>query len=278
VRALAGRRIVITRAPQQSEQLNRRLTAMGANVVSMPMVRFVDPVDAVPFDAAIETLAAFDWVLFTSANSVHFFVSRCRALGRWPIPPGLHVAAVGPATQSSLEAAGLHVEFVPRRFSGADLAAELAPKLAGKRVLLPRGDRASPELPDHLRNAGAVVTDVVAYRTVEPDSLNAKPLDPKALNMIRAGESDAVVFFSPSAFHNFARVLGRDALSGLAEKLTLAAVGPVTAAAIRDSGLQVAVEAAEATSESLISALDDYFARRLATRPVSDRFFDKGSE
>ena len=39
-RPLAGRCIVITRAPEQAEELTRRLEDAGARVLLLPMVRF----------------------------------------------------------------------------------------------------------------------------------------------------------------------------------------------------------------------------------------------
>ena len=119
---------------------------------------------------------------------------------------------------------------------------------------MPRSDQAGDELPELLREAGASVTDVVAYSNVQPDQL-AGP----AFDALLRGEADAVTFFSPSAFRHFASLFGRDALRRLAARVALAAVGPVTAEAIRQAGFSVAVQAPQATSGSLAAALERYF-------------------
>ena len=142
--------------------------------------------------------------MLTSANAVQFFLARCRKLDRWPRGGKPRIAAVGPATRAALEAAGLRAAFMPQAFNGAALAAELAPHLPGQRVLLPRSDRAAAELPAALRGAGADVTEVVAYRTAAPESLDAL-----AGGMICHGEVDAVIFFSPSAVEQFAASGGK---------------------------------------------------------------------
>ena len=229
---LAGRRIVVTRAPEQSKELLDRLRDAGAEAASLPMVRFLDPQDTAPLDRTILALDEFDWLLLTSANAVRFFLARClRTSDRWPRPDEPKIAAVGPTLARSLETANLRAAFVPQAFSGAALAAELAPHLPGMRVLLPRSDRAAPELPAALREAGAIVTEVVAYLTARPESLDGVLLD-----RICHGGADAVIFFSPSAVEQFAQAMGRSApgetLAELGAHVALAAVGPVTAKAM----------------------------------------------
>jgi uroporphyrinogen-III synthase len=260
-RPLAGRRIVITRAPEQAAELSQRLQELGAEVMFLPMVRFVDPEATGDLDRAIDLLAEFEWLIFTSANAVRFFLKRCRALGCWPFGARPRIAVVGGATRVAVEAEELAVSLVPQEFAGAALAAAMAPKVSGARVLLPRSDRAGDELPGLLRAAGAKVTEVVAYRTVTPETL-----DDAARTALLRGDADAITFFSPSAFHHFAHALGDDGLRAVSSLTAYAAVGPVTAEAIRGAGLTVAIEAVEATPDSLAEALGQYFALRPAAK------------
>ena len=139
-------------------------------------------------------------------------------------------------------------------FAAQALAVEIAAEVAGRRILMPRSDQAGDELPVLLREAGAMVTDVVAYCNVQPDEL-AGPV----FEALLRGEADAVTFFSPSAFRHFAGLFGREPLRRLCSRVALAAVGPVTAEAIRQAGLPVAVEAPQATTGSLAAALEEYF-------------------
>jgi uroporphyrinogen-III synthase len=254
-RTLDGRRIVVTRAAAQSKELCERLEELGAEVISLPLVRFLAPENTAGLDRAIRLLEKFDWLVFTSANAVTFFLTRCRALQCWPSGAGGKIAAVGSATRLSLEKEGLRATLVPAEFSGAGLAAELAGAIAGKSVLLPRSDRAGEELPALLRKAGANVTDVVAYITAGPDASDGVVLD-----AVCRGQADVVTFFSPSAFREFQKVVGPDALAKWDSRVVFAAVGPVTAEAIRSAGLPVAIEADEATTASLVAALERHFS------------------
>jgi uroporphyrinogen III methyltransferase/synthase len=252
---LAGRRIVVTRSPEQAAALAEKLEALGAEVLLLPMVRFTEPSagETAALDTAIRGLAEFDWLLFTSANAVRFFLARCRALGCWP-QQALRMAVVGPATQDALEAEGLHAAIAPREFRAQALAAEIAPEVAGRRILMPRSDQAGDELPGLLREAGAIVTDVVAYANAQPEVLSGP-----AFEALLRGDADAITFFSPSAFRHFATLLGSGALRRLSARVALAAVGPVTAEVIRQAGLPVAVQAPQATTGSLVAALERHF-------------------
>jgi uroporphyrinogen III methyltransferase / synthase len=254
-RTLAGRRIVVTRALEQSKELCERLEELGAEVLLLPMVRFLEPDNTLDLDHAIRSLDKFDWLIFTSANAVTFSLHRCRALGLWPSSERAKIAVVGSATRLALEKEGLRASLVPAEFSGAGLAAELSSEIAGKTVLLPRSDRASGELPSLLREAGANVTEVVAYRTAGP-----KALDTTVIGAILSGQVDAITFFSPSAFREFQNLTGDETLRRLAPQVTFVAVGPVTAEAIRGSGLPVVIEADQATTASLVATLERHFS------------------
>jgi uroporphyrinogen-III synthase len=259
-KTLAGRRIIVTRAPEQSADLARKLEELGAEVLLLPMVRFTQPPQTSELDQSIRALHEFDWLVFTSGNAVRFFLARCRELERWP-QPSLRIAVVGPATQDALETEGLRPAIAPREFRGAALAAEIEAEVAGRRILLPRSDQAADELPRLLRAAGALVTDVVAYSTAPPDSAGGPVLE-----ALRRGQADALTFFSPSAFRHFADSFGREALLRLSSRVALAAVGPVTAAAMREAGLPVAVEASQATAAALVAALERHFQLPAAGR------------
>ncbi len=254
---LAGKRVVITRAASQSSELFEKLTKRGAIPISLPLVSFAAPEDYAPLDAALLEWEQFDWVLFTSANAVHAVVARRGDLGRNLNPAGKvpRVAAVGPATQEEAERAGLSVAYLARTHLGVALAEELGERLRAQRVFLPRSDRANPDLPAALQLLGAKVTEVIAYRTLPPSDT-----DQSRVKQAVRGQANAVLFFSPTAVHNFAELAGREELGLLQSNLALVAIGPVTAGALRESGVQRMVVAADTTAAAVVDALEDYFA------------------
>jgi uroporphyrinogen-III synthase len=253
---LDGKCVVITRAVEQSRELKARLEKLGAKVLVLPAVSFSEPADTAELDRAIGSLETYDWLLFTSANAARFFASRCRKLGRRPDGGDRpRCAAVGTATANAAAGEGFAIVYVAREFLGVALARELATELAGKRVLLPRSERAGRDLPDELRSAGAEVTEIVAYYTG-----GVGAVEPGVIEAMREARVDVVSFFSPSAVENLHSELGAEVLSRLGARAALAAVGPVTAAALRKAGLPVAIEASEVTVESMTAAIVKHFS------------------
>jgi uroporphyrinogen-III synthase len=256
--ALAGKRIVVTRAVQQSSELFERLTALGAIAFALPLVSFAPPEDFTALDAALRQLQFFDWIIFTSANAVQAVASRTETL-RVPIKNAAksQVAAVGPATHDAAEQAGFSVTYTAKTHLGTALARELGERLRNKFVFLPRSDRANPDLPAALRELGATLTEVVAYRTLPPTDT-----DKNAVAATISQQSQAVIFFSPSAVHNLIDLLGPGSLSAIQNRVALAAVGPVTAAALREVGVDRIVIAADTTSAAVVEALQSHFAQQ----------------
>jgi uroporphyrinogen-III synthase/uroporphyrinogen III methyltransferase/synthase len=253
--ALSGKLIVVTRAPEQAGELARLLEAHGAEVLLCPLVAFGPPPETAALDSALRRLGEFDWLVFSSQNAVRFFEERRRELEVALVWGRPRVAAVGPATAQAAREFGYCVEHVAGQATGMALAAELNAKIAGKSVLLPRSDRARPDLPEALRAAGAEVIDVVTYLTIP-----AGQGEEEALARIRAGEVDAIILASPSAFERLAEQLGGAALEALTARVALAAIGPVTAAAIRQAGLPVAVVPRNPSAASFVEALAAHFA------------------
>jgi uroporphyrinogen-III synthase len=253
---LAGKRIVVTRAVEQSNSLCAGLRARGAVVTALPMVEFAPAQDSAPLDAALRDLSKFDWMLLTSQNAVRYIAERSREMGI-DLPAAarsLQVGVVGPATAESAEKAGWRVAHVAATHQGVALVEELAGQLRGTRVFLPRSDRANPALPEALTRIGARVTEVIAYRT-----LAASALEDESRRRIEAGEVDAILFFSPSAVHHLAELVGAERLATLQDRIIFAAIGPVTTAALRASGVERVLIAPDTSVSAILDSLADHW-------------------
>ena len=246
---LSGRRIVVTRAEEQSGSLVGGLRRRGATPLLVPSIRFVPPDDAAPLADAARTIDEADWVVFTSATGVAY---GWGAIGEaWPsgLPAGVRVAAVGSGTADALRAAGAPVDFVPREAIGDVLIEEL-PVEAGARVVLLRSHIGREAIATGLADRGADVRDVTAYRTLTE-------ADPEAAAAALDPPPDAVTFTSPSTVRGFLAALANP--SAL-EDVPLVAIGPVTAEALDPSGLRAAAVADPHTVAGLLDALDRLFA------------------
>lgn len=248
--ALAGRVVVVTRPREQARGLCDALEGRGARTVLFPTIAPRPLADPGRVDAVVGGLAAYAWIVFTSANAVRFFGERLDAAGA-ALPPGVRVAAVGPATARALAGRGLPVHAVPEEFRGGRVAEALG-AVAGRHVLLPRADLGREETVEALRARGAVVHDLTVYHTAP-----AAP-DPEGRRALDAGV-DAVTFTSPSAARNFATLLGDRAIP-LLHGTVVACIGPSTADAVRALGVAVQVQPDVYTVPSLVAALEAHFA------------------
>jgi uroporphyrinogen III methyltransferase/synthase len=263
-RPLWGVRVLNTRPGDQAAELSRRLAALGAEPVELPTTQIVPVADPGPLDRAIQHLLAgdephtrYDWIIFTSATAVTFFMNRLFELGHDArLLAGVRLGVVGQATADALRPYGLAADFLPSRQTGRDMAAEIG-DVAGRRVLLPRSDMALPDSADILARRGAHVEPVVAYRVcpAEPDA--------PALAALLDGSIHVVTFFSPSALTGLAGMLGEQPLAQVLAGPAVACIGPTTAAAARQLGVRVDVVTQHASLDGLVDALVDWHARQI---------------
>jgi uroporphyrinogen-III synthase len=259
---LAGKRIVVTRAPEQAGELIRELERMGAEVLMLPTVTFAPPDDWQQLDEQLRQLDGFDALLFLSKNAVRYIFQRCRDLGIKCEALHSHsrfIAAVGPATALAAANEGLQVDYVAKNFTGEALVEELRDSLRGRRVLVPRSSRGDDRLPRALREAGAQVIEVVAYRTAAP-----KELDAGIMDRVRRAEVDAIVFASPSAYRNLRDLFGAKQIAELSSQVDFATIGPTTARALREGGTRVAIEANESSAAGLADAIAKHYQRQIS--------------
>lgn len=252
---LAGKRIINTRATHQAAELDTLLRAEGAIPVPFPCIAIEPVADPGPLDAALSAAirGGYDWVLFTSVNTVRAVTARLNTVG-WVSAP-CRLAAVGRATGAAVEQAlGRTVDVVPEQQDAAGLAAAL-PISGGESVLIPGSSQARPELAEALHARGAIVTVVTAYHTV--------PATPRTDLRLLLGTVDAIVFASPSAVTGFANQLtaadlNPEALTGL----IVACIGPTTLAAAEAARIPNPLMAAEPSLNGILGLLESVFALR----------------
>jgi uroporphyrinogen-III synthase len=263
--ALSGKRIVVTRAAEQSQALLAALRERGAQPILLPMVAFAPPDDLVALDDFLRHLREYHWVFFTSQNAVRALQERSEHLkvSLRDAVATAQIAAVGPATAEAARAAGLAITYVAKEHNGVALAQELQSEVRGKRVLLPRSDRANHDLVETLQRLGAHVTEIVAYKTLRPASDDAHNLE----NILQ-DVPDAVVFFSPSAVHHLRELLGPQSFQNLAEKSAFAAIGTVTERRLREAGVQRLIVAHDTSVSSILETLENFFANSRHNLPA----------
>jgi uroporphyrinogen III methyltransferase/synthase len=261
-RPLFGKRVLVTRTRQQAGVLAERLRARGAEAIELPAIEIV-PADVAPITASISRMAAghYDWAIFTSANGVreyfrHLETMRldARAFGT------ARVAAIGSETERALQAFGIRADVVPERFVAESLVDALAVvPMSGTRVLLARAAGARDVLPAALRERGADVDDVPLYQSQRPAHVAEE-----ALVHLSSGEIDVATFTSSSTVKGCLALV--DGQTDLLSDVVVACIGPITAKAARDAGLNVAVVSETHTVAGLVDALEEHFRESVTPR------------
>ena len=259
-RPLFGRRVLVTRQRDQAQELVDHLEAAGAEAIVAPMIQIAPPDDLAPLDDACAHVAEFDWIVFASPNAVEAFLDRLlvgardlRALGT------VKICVVGQATAERLATYGLKADLVPAEYRAEAVVPALSgvAPIAGLTVLLPRADIGREVVADDLRKHGAVVTDVVAYRT-----LTAEPreTDPDIYRMLLDRQIDVVTFASPSAVRSFVRLLGDEPAADLLRTTVVACLGPVTSEAATQCQIDTHVMPTTYTIPALVKAIVEHFS------------------
>jgi len=247
---LAGRRVLVTRAAHQASKLSDGLRALGAEAIEVPVLEIRPPENYDALDAALRQVNSYDWVIFTSANAIPFLQVRMMDLGVTFSELKPKVAAIGKATAEAVETLlHLKVSLAPKEYVAESLVAALAPEIAGKRVLLARAAVARDVIPDALREAGAHVDVVDAYRNVLPESA------PDQIREALAERIDAATFTSSSSVTHLAEAAERAGVPFPLRGVPAISIGPVTSQTLRELGWAPAAEASPSGIVALVEAV-----------------------
>jgi len=245
-RPLFGRTVLVTRPAHQADSLAERLAALGAQVLFQPAIEIARPRDWGPADTAIAQLGSFDWLVFSSANGVRFFLDRLahhrldvRALGH------MRLAAIGPGTADALAEYRLQADLQPAEYRAESLAEALLPGAVGGRVLLLRASRGREVLAETLSAAGAHVQQAVVY-----ESRDVTAADPEVVAALDEGRIDWITVTSSAIARSVVNLFG-DRL----RRAKLAAISPLTAGVLQDAGFAASAIASPYTTAGLVESL-----------------------
>lgn len=275
---LFGQRILVTREHSGGFE---RLEELGAEIIELPTIEIQPPLDYSELDSCINRIDSYNWIVFTSANGVRYFLKRFFELDRDIRDlKGLKVCAIGSKTAAEIKRYGIKVDLVPDEFRAeglieafikeAEKMRDLEPKkgigdpelptsqlpnflisepLNRLRILLPRAEVAREVFPEKIRSLGGHIDIPVTYRAVRPD-MHGKRLK----RFLKEGRVTIATFTSAATFKNFLEIMGEDAIE-LLRGVKIAVIGPVTAEAIEKKGLKVDIMPKKATIEAMVEEI-----------------------
>lgn len=252
--SLAGKSILITRAAAQAGKIIRLIEQKGGIPILFATIEIVQPDSWEMADKATDGLYMYDGMVFTSTNGVEFFFQRLneRNISFSDLKKKM-IFVVGNKTKQTVENYGLSVTTIPEKFTAQELANKLQQEdLNGKYFLFPKGNLAKDVLPATLILLGAAIDEVIVYQTKQPK--------PENINVVRKlitnGKIDVVIFTSPSTVNNFFNLIAKKELSA---RTKIAVIGPTTAKALEELGLDTDIQPEQSTIEALVEEIVKYF-------------------
>lgn len=250
---LFAKKILVTVPSEEKTRLSGLLKEQGASCIELPLIEIKALGDYRALDRAIKEIEKFNWLIFTSQNGVKFFKQRLDYSKKdMRILKGIKVAAIGPKTEMALKNLGLKVDLRPVEFRQEGLIGVFKKmNIKGKNILIVRALQARDVLPQGLKELGACVSVIPAYKTITVDRK-------KAADELLA-HLDLLTFTSSSCVQGFFKLFSRKNIFSRKNKFKVASIGPVTSQTARKFGLKVAIEAKQYTLEGLVEAILKYY-------------------
>lgn len=252
---LFGKRIAVTRTRLQAGALVEQLRQLGADAFEMPTIRIEPAPNKREFYESVAYAHSYEWLVFTSPNGVDAFFNAffeiyrdARDLG------GVRIAAIGPATAARVNAFRFQVDVQPEKYVAEEIIAALQKEtsLDNVKILLARAEGARDVLPNELSRLGAIVDEVIAYRTVPETSDESGGIE-----RYKTEGADMVTFTSSSTAENF-HALQLPPCNGV----KFASIGPVTSKTMRALKMAIDVEAEIHDIPGLVASILKFYAKK----------------
>ncbi len=231
---LHSRRIIVTRARNQSSSLVEALEDLGATVIECPSIKIVEKNNN-ELKKAIDSLNSYTHLVFTSQNGVRIFMKELLKNSDVRKLSNLKIASIGEATSNELFRYGIKYDIMPERFVAEELA-EVLSKDVGKdsKILLPRAEGARDVLIKMLEDK-CKVDEVKIYKS------EVEELDEETKGELLRG-ADYITFTSSSTVSNFYNMVDETILREL-EETKIISIGPITSETVREHGKKVYAQA-----------------------------------
>jgi uroporphyrinogen-III synthase len=261
---LKGRIIVVTRPREQAQETVMAIEERGGKPYALPTIEIQAPPDTSAAKTFFQALAdkKADYVILMSVNGVHHLLAIAESMDITDkIKNDLKntiVMSVGPKTAQELKNNGIHVDLVPEKYTSEGILQCLQQRhVEGKAIFIPRTSEAPPELGQKLREMGNHVEEIYVYQSQLPSE---KGLVEKFVKDLAGGEVDAILFTSALGVKNFFKMLKPVIPNGklkqlIKKKTAVTAIGPTTAKALTESGVEVDVMPQNHTLDGALDAL-----------------------
>ena len=248
------KKVLVTRALEQADEFAHLLKDYGFEPVIFPVISFEPPADSSAVNKSIRDIGLYEWLIFTSANGVKFFMDALsKSGGTVNDIAKIKICAVGPKTAEAAIKFGLDISLIPENYNASGVLASFESiNIKRKTVLFPRAETGNDILPEGLKKMGARIDMVPFYRTAKP------ALRGNELKKILHNGIDVVTFTSGSTVDNLLSILGSRHLDKL-KGIKIACISELTAAVAERHGLGCDIIARKNRVDSLVDAIKEYY-------------------
>ncbi|PLR75486.1 uroporphyrinogen-III synthase [Bacillus sp. V3-13] len=248
---LQGKTVLIPRSKKQASSFSDLVRRYGGIPVEIPLIEFKAVEKSGQLVKAFENLHTYHWIIFTSSITVETFFSFLPDLQSESFPK---IAVIGEKTRQKLLEKGLKAAFTPGEYVAEAFVKEFLPLLeGGGKILLPKGNLAREYIAASLREAGAVVDELIIYETFLPPASRSLLTE-----MIKGKRLDVLTFTSPSIVDHFFETAEVEGLKESVKDCLVACIGPVTKARAEFYGLTVNVMPDTYTVQEMVNNLAAY--------------------
>lgn len=252
VNPLSGCRILITRSISQSQNIQQRLTQLGAIPIVFPVIEIKELSDYARVDQTLLKLSQYHWIVITSVNGANQLVKRLKKLNllNTCLPK---IAVIGHKTAEVLLNFNFTIDFIPSKSNGKTLATEilLSGIKEGTKILALRAEIANQDLVKILTDNQMIVDDIPIYRTIQPLVPEKHPV----YEMLKKKTIDYIIFFSPSAVRNFYMLMQQNDLIDVLKPVKLVSIGPTTSGQLFKLFNQGSLQALNAGVNGIVNAI-----------------------
>jgi uroporphyrinogen-III synthase len=252
-------RILVTRSPEQASGLSRKLKSRGATTFEVPVISIGPPSSWSDVDKCLDKINQYDWIIFASANAVHYLILRIVERGQSPsILSSCKIACIGSSTLQCLDEHGLIAAFCPTRFVAESLIQEFPgyPHLEGQQFFWPRTNIGRDYIAEQLTAASARVDCAVTYITSEP--ANRAEIQRQLTELIRNRNVDIITLASAQAARNLASLYD----SEIPEEIKIVTIGPETSRAAAESFGRYDLQADPHTMDGIVETIETQLLAR----------------
>ena len=232
---IKGKTIAITRSEEDSEEFIELVSHENARPIPLPTIELVSKGDKI-VDEFLESIQQYDpdYSVFMSSKAVKLLFDTAKKNSKYEklqlAVANTIVIAVGPKTKTALEAEGIKVSYIPKRFSSVGVGEVLTRLNAvGKKVLVPRSGASTPFLRNLLEKIGLDVKEIHLY---DVRSFSDVSQWKEFSDLFSQNKIDGIVFTSASSVRAFFDILEKNfdekTLLNNLQKTKIVSIGPFT--------------------------------------------------